>query len=129
MDPSTRSRLKEEVLPMLDRVRQDRRPMRLLLIGITVVPLILAVTLVAHQMWRGDWKMVELLITGAFMTTTGTAFVYLGKLQSCDDVLTRIELVVRMDGNEEHLEKATQDLGCYGTFHGVVEHVRKTFNP
>lgn len=123
MRPAVQTRLRQEWLPVLRQVREQRRPMRLLLIAIVLIPLVCVVVLLNH-MWERDLKSAEVVIAGGLMTVVATAFIYLGKIQACDDVLPRIECAILL-GYMELLVEATADLGCYGQLKGVIEDARK----
>jgi hypothetical protein len=117
--------LKAEWLPIVWERYRAGRPMRLLMIGVLLTPLLGALALFVCALcaagtfgWAGGT---------AFAALSGTSylnFVYLGKLISCGEVPIKIEYAVTAR-NERKLDKAIEEITCYGQFRTIVDDYKR----
>lgn len=123
IQPDTLKRLIDHWLPELHAVRDRRRGIRRLMIFLFSLPLGLTLAGAIAAYVKGS---VSLTDGGALMFLSGwaaVAFVYLGKLQACDDVVHEISLTVYL-GFIEPMLGAVRKLSCYSKFRGVIADVR-----
>ena len=114
IQPDTLKRLIDYWLPELHAVRDRRRGMRRLMIFLFSLPLALALAGAIAAYLKGSVSLTE---GGALMFISSWAavsFVYLGKLQACDDAVYEISLTVYL-GFVEPMLKAVPKLSLNRT--------------
>jgi hypothetical protein len=97
--------------------------MQRLMCVVLLVPLILMVVLVAHMLIVENFHWVEGAITTSLLGVSALCFVYLGRIQACNDDLILIELAV-IKGDEELLYKAISKISCFGSFREILSDVK-----
>ncbi len=125
IDPEIQARLINEWLPRLRELRHERRPLQLLMIIVLLTPLVVVLTIVVHTILSGaslDWTKgsVSVMLLGI----SCLCFVYLGKLQECNDRLLIIEFAV-LEGDQERLHRAVSMLTCFGRLRRILEDAKR----
>lgn len=117
----TKEWLEKNWLPQIHAVSGNRKPMKRILIGICVVPLIIVVTKISMLLMVDAAFRIQ---DGAILTTLVGLSVgslqFLSKLQSCDDEIPKISLAVGI-GRESLILKSVGNLSCYSTFKPHLE--------
>ena len=125
IDPKTRKRLIEQWLPRVRELERSRRPIFRLMMAILLIPLVLAILLVANQIFvMKDIDAVQSTVSSIFVGLSALTFVYLGKLQKCNDVLVIVEGTVHL-GDRDAILTAMSNLYCLGSFREIFEDVKK----
>lgn len=127
INPDTQNLLRKEWVPRLDRLREQRRPLRNVMIGIILAPLVLALAIVVRMVFFSDdrsWFEGSLIF--GLISFSAVFFVYLGKLQACDDAIHEIICTVFL-GYVEPLLRAIKKVTCYSQFRGIIDDVGKIF--
>ena len=125
IDSKTRKRLEEQWLPRVRELERRRRPIFRLLVAILLIPLVLAILLVANQIFiLKDIDGFQSTLSSFFIGLSAFTFVYLGKLQKCNDVLVIVEGTVYL-GDRDAILEAMSNLSCLGGFREIFEDVKK----
>src|SRR4051812_49001151 len=125
LDPKVHKCLKEEWLPRLIDLGSRRRPMQRLMIGILLIPLILSVVIIVHVIFISkDYKWVEGVVVTFLLGLSSVCFVYIGKIQACNDELLAIEYAVIV-GDQALLIDMISKLGCFGSFREILNDARR----
>jgi hypothetical protein len=124
--PKVREILILHWLPRVREVREQRRPLQRLMIGILLLPLGGAILGVIYQFGQlrmgGAVGWVEATTTTALLGMSAISFVYVGKIQACSDLLLQIEFAVYI-GERELLSRAIEHLTCFSN-RGILDDVR-----
>jgi hypothetical protein len=129
LDPEIQSRLIELWLPRLQDLKRQRQPLQRLMIAILLVPLVSAVLVVAHMIYALFMSSpvggIELTAAGSLLGLSCFCFLYLGKIQACNDQLVEIEFALVM-GDQTHLRRALSQLTCMGAFKGIFSDAKRS---
>lgn len=121
IDPKTRKRLIEHWLPRVRELERNRRPIFRLMVGVLLIPLALAILLVANQVFiLKDIDAFQSTLSSILIGLSALTFVYLGKLQKCNDVLVIVEGTVHL-GDRDAILDAMSNLSCLGGFKEIFE--------
>jgi hypothetical protein len=125
IDPKLHKLLIEQFVPRLRQVKNDRRSMQLVMIVVLLIPLLVSVVLVFRTLVAGgESKLEEGVIATGLLGVSSVCFIYLGKIQSCNDELLDIELAV-FEGDQDRLHDTISKLGCLGNLRGILNDVRR----
>jgi hypothetical protein len=112
----------KEFLPRIKEVRDGRKPMRIVMTCIICAPILVALILAGSFLFKDVDPLLQFGCAGVLalcLYPASLGFAYLGKLQSCDDILVKIDLAVIM-GNAPLLDKCIANLDCMGRMRGMM---------
>ena len=90
-----------------------------------LIPLCLAIILAIFQIFFvGDIDGFQITLCSILIGLSALVFVYLGKMQACNDVIRLIVGCVYM-GEKEELLKAMSYLYCLGRFKEIIQHAKQ----
>ena len=98
--------------------------MFILMVVILLLPLVFAVLLVVYMFIQEDLNAVLTIISGLLFGLSALVFVYLGKMQQCNDVLELIPALVYI-GDKGPLLKALPLLSCLGDFREILQDLKE----
>lgn len=122
LSPEVQRRLKEDFLPHLDELLIGRNKTQKLMSLIIMVPCaLLIVWLIKGMIFDNEFYVVTF---STLLPLIAISFVYLGKLQSCNDQIFSIKLSV-IAGTDEVLRKSFgKSLTCMGNFEGLIKEMK-----
>lgn len=123
LDDATKRRLEELWLPRLRELRDQRKPMVRLMIGALVAPLAVALLIVLSLLINQDFQVLKATICTLLCGVSALAVVYIGKIQSCNDILVVIELQVYL-GDREQIIKSISNISCLGKMQDLMRDSR-----
>ncbi|MBN2774224.1 MAG: hypothetical protein JXR31_08240 [Prolixibacteraceae bacterium] len=121
INTNTQKTLIDDWLPKLDNLRKERKFIHHIMLGIIIFPLIIVICLIIHMILT-DFNILEGSLMSIFISLSAITFVYLGKLQACDDVILQIDLAVRL-GDKDFLLRSISKITCYGSFKNLINEV------
>src|SRR5215475_4667489 len=113
IDKKSKQLLIEQWVPVLRETARRRRPILLLSIIIMVIPLVIAVSLIIHQIQTGDVTTVKAITASGLLGLCAFTAVFVCKLQQCNDSLLVVEAALYL-GDREQFLKAMSHLMCLG---------------
>ncbi len=119
INPIIQECLINEWLPRLYNLKNERKPIQRLMVIIIIFPLVIVTGLLLH-MFITDFSLIESSLMTAFFTLSAIAFVYLGKLQACNDVILEIDFAIRL-GNLDYLLRAIPKISGFGSFQNLIK--------
>jgi hypothetical protein len=123
LDSTTKQLLEEQWLPRLRDLRDQRKPMIRLMIGTLLVPLVVALLIVLSLILNQDLAIFKAGVCTLLLGVSALAFVYLGKIQNCNDVLVVVELQVYL-GDRDQIIKSISNISCLGKMQDLLRDAR-----
>jgi len=123
LDDATKQLLAEQWLPRLRELREQRKPMIRLMIGTLLAPLAVALLIVASLIINQDLPIFKAGVSSILLGLSAIAFVYLGKIQNCNDVIVVIECSVYL-GDRDQLIKSISNISCLGKMQDLLRDSR-----
>jgi len=129
IDSEVQDCLINDWLPRLHNLEKARKPKRKLMVAIILIPLVIALIVFIIGMLiniiNEEFKLNFIIISiiGGY---SAVCFVYLGKLQSCDDTVLIIDMTVKL-GYIEPLLKVIAKISCYGSFQSLIKEMGNIF--
>jgi len=125
IDDETKRLLSEQWIPRLRELRSQRKPIFLLMACLLLVPLVAAGAVFVQQFWGADGglNLKASGISGMLLGVSAIPFVYLGRLQSCNDVLVVVEFSVLM-GDRDQLVKSISNISCFGKMQDLMHTIQ-----
>jgi hypothetical protein len=124
MDSRTKEDLVQYWLPRLRELEKRRRPTIWLMRAILLVPFLFALVLIFLQIAERKADFTKATLSSGFLGLAALSAVYLGKFQSCNDVLLMIEATVYL-GDREQLLKAMAQLSCLGGMRSLLQDAKR----
>jgi len=90
---------------------------------IILVPMLVAIAMLAPQVLNRDWDLERSGLSGLLMGVSSLAFVYLGRLQQCNDVIVAIEFTVIL-GDRDQIIKSISSISCFGKMQDLLRDIR-----
>jgi uncharacterized membrane protein len=123
LDSDTKQLLTEQWLPRVRELRDQRKPIVRIMICTILVPLVAALAIVLYQILTKDLDVYKTGLCGALLGLAAIAFVYLGRLQNCNDVIVVIEFSVYL-GERDQIIKAIGNISCFGKMQDLLRDIR-----
>jgi hypothetical protein len=123
LDSDIKQLLTEQWLPRVRELRDQRKPIARVMICMIVMPLVAAFAIVAYQILTGNLDVYKTGMCALLLGPAAVSFVYLGRLQSCNDVIVVIELSVLM-GERDQIIKAVTNITCFGKMQDLLRDIR-----
>lgn len=94
------------------------------MLGLLLTLVIVLLAISGYHIYQGnDISVQQGSIIAILMTAIAVVFVYIGKLQACDDVIPLVTCAVYI-GCKNQLATSIQRLECYGNFEGLINNVK-----
>jgi hypothetical protein len=113
LDEETKSLLISTWLPHLHELKNDRKPLMLLMVGIILIPICLSNLIIVHGVMTSSLDTLRVAITAALLGCATTVVVFLGRLQSCNDVILVVECSL-LTGNRTLFLDSINNIQCLG---------------
>jgi hypothetical protein len=123
LDQETKLVLIEQWLPRVRELRDQRKPIFIIMTCIIIVPLVATIALLLQQVLTKEIDFMKLGISGLLLGISAIPFVYLGRLQQCNDVIVAIELQVIL-GDREQIIKSIASISCFGKMQDLLRDIR-----
>lgn len=126
IDEKVHQRILNDWLPNLDRILERRKITKRLMVVVILVPILLTVFAFVYMAMTGSFDAIGALSTTPLQAFTAIGFVYLGKLQACDDKIFAVRCKVQL-GHLEPLLEGLKEISCYGQFNGLFKDMKEMF--
>jgi hypothetical protein len=123
LDDTQKQLLMEQWLPRLRDLRDQRKPIIRLMIGTLLAPLAASLLIVISLIINQDLYIFKAGISSILLGLSALAFVYLGKLQNCNDVIVVIECSVYL-GDRDQILKSISNVSCLGRMQDLLHDSR-----
>ena len=123
LDEETKRLLIEQWLPRVRDLRNQRKPVFFVMLFIMVVPILAAIAMLAPQILTQKLDLGQSGLSGLLLGVSALAFVYLGRLQQCNDVIVAIEFTVIL-GDREQIIKSISSISCFGKMQDLLRDIR-----
>jgi len=123
LDEETKRLLIEQWLPRVRDLRNQRRPVFFVMLFIMLVPMFAAIAMLVPQILTQKLDLGQSGLSGLLLGVSALAFVYLGRLQQCNDVIVAIEFTVIL-GDREQIIKSISSISCFGKMQGLLRDIR-----
>ena len=123
LDNAQKQLLMEQWLPRLRDLRDQRRPIIRIMIGTLLAPLAVALAIVVSLIVNQDLAIFKAGVSSILLGLSAIAFVYLGKLQDCNDVIVFIECSVYL-GDKDQILKSISNVSCLGRMQDLLRDSR-----
>jgi hypothetical protein len=121
LDEKTHKLLIEEWLPGVRDLKRQRRPIFWIMLCVILVPLALAIGLLLSRiLGKTEIDLATGAICALLLGVSSIAFVYLGRLQRCNDIISIIELAVFV-GDKDNIFVSVSNVSCFGKMQGLIK--------
>jgi hypothetical protein len=123
LDEATKHVLTEQWLPRVRALRDQRKPITLVMMAIILVPVAVMLPIVVYLTVNNQLDILKAGVCGLVLGLPAIAFVYLGRLQSCNDVIVIIEFSVYL-GDRDQIIKAISNIACFGKMQDLLRDIK-----
>lgn len=123
LDDETKRLLIEQWLPHVRALRDQRRPYITMMLALIILPVVIALLITGYMLLTNQLNFRGLGGSGLILGVSAIAFVYLGKLQSCNDTIIIIEGVVML-GDRDQIIKSISMITCLGKMQDLLREIR-----
>ncbi len=123
LDEETKRLLMELWLPRVRELRDQRKPVFFVMLFIMLVPMFAAIAMLAQQYFLiQKLDLGQSGLSALLLGVSALAFVYLGRLQQCNDVIVAIEFTVIL-GDREQIIKCIGNISCFGKMQDLLRDI------
>jgi hypothetical protein len=123
LDKETKQLLIEIWLPRVRDLPNQRKPIFRMMMCALLVPMIVAIALLVWQILTKESLLAMSGLSALVLGIPAIAFVYWGRLQACNDVISVIELTVML-GDREQIIKSISSISCFGKMQDLLRDIR-----
>jgi hypothetical protein len=123
LEPAVKAELIDQWLPRLRDLKRERKPLLWIMLALLIVPVVLAISIVAYQLLNNNLGLDKVGLCSLLLGLSSISFVYVGKLQACNDSLTFIEYYV-IRGDKKLIDNSISNISCFGSMRGIFQDIR-----
>jgi hypothetical protein len=123
LDAATQRALIRQWLPQVRELRDQRKAMIRVMVCTIMAPVVVALGMIVFTVATHHLDLLTSGLAGLLLGVSSLAFIYLGKIQNCNDVLIVIEFTVFL-GDRDQLLKSITNISCLGKMQDLLQDVR-----
>jgi hypothetical protein len=101
LDTATQRALIRQWLPQLRELRDQRKAMIRVMVCTIMAPVVVALGVILFTVFTHNLDLLTSGLAGLLLGVSALAFVYLGKIQNCNDILIIIEFTVYLGDRDQ----------------------------
>ncbi len=110
-----------EIKEIIEDVLKGRKVIKWIMSSLIILPFILVAAGCVVAFINNDAKIA--LLISPVLSISALAFVYVGKLQDCDDRMHQYKIIVVASQDIETIVKSSKIISCYGKFDGIFDRI------
>ena len=120
LDEATILLLREQWFPRLSEIKTDRRNIVKIMMLMLVFPIVSVFIVFAYEVIKDDINIKLISLLSIMLGLSAVAFIYIGRLQSCNDQIAIIEFYV-YTGDRDKIIKSISIISCLGSMQGILK--------